>query len=103
MRGITRRGSVTAAAAVSQQQQGQGQAGGKNSSQQGEEGQGGGWRAEGQHVGEGQGPVTAIWVTHRFEELEFADAATYMQDGRVVFMGTPAEMIVFLRKEGARV
>ncbi|GLI68815.1 hypothetical protein VaNZ11_013317, partial [Volvox africanus] len=25
--------------------------------------------------------VTAIWVTHRFEELRFADAASYMENG----------------------
>ena len=30
--------------------------------------------------------VTAIWVTHRFEELESADAASYMENGRVVFV-----------------
>ncbi|GLC35940.1 hypothetical protein PLESTM_000384900 [Pleodorina starrii] len=45
--------------------------------------------------------VTAIWVTHRFEELQFADAASYMEDGRVVFTGTPDEAKVFLRDLGA--
>jgi len=47
--------------------------------------------------------VTAIWVTHRFEELEFADTASYMQDGRVVFTGTPAEMHAYLKRIGAPV
>ncbi|EFJ47198.1 hypothetical protein VOLCADRAFT_61738 [Volvox carteri f. nagariensis] len=47
--------------------------------------------------------VTAIWVTHRFEELQFADAASYMEDGRVVFTGTPDEAKLFLRKRGAPV
>ena len=28
--------------------------------------------------------VTALWVTHRLEELAFADAATYMDAGRAV-------------------
>ena len=47
--------------------------------------------------------VTAIWVTHRFEELESADAASYMENGRVVFTGTPAEMRDFLKRLGAPV
>jgi energy-coupling factor transport system ATP-binding protein len=47
--------------------------------------------------------VTAIWVTHRFEELEYADAASYMSDGKVVFTGRPARMKEFLRKLGAPV
>ncbi|KAK3038577.1 hypothetical protein RJ639_028028 [Escallonia herrerae] len=28
--------------------------------------------------------VTALWVTHRLEELKYADGAVYMEDGRVV-------------------
>nr|GEV83015.1 ABC transporter I family member 10, chloroplastic [Tanacetum cinerariifolium] len=28
--------------------------------------------------------VSALWVTHRLEELEYADGAVYMEDGRVV-------------------
>jgi len=32
--------------------------------------------------------VTVLWVTHRLEELEFADGATCMEDGQVVFQGT---------------
>ena len=31
--------------------------------------------------------VTAIWVTHRLEELPFMDTATYLQDGAVVADG----------------
>ncbi len=27
--------------------------------------------------------VTALWVTHRLEELAFADAASFMDDGRI--------------------
>ncbi|MCL7032767.1 hypothetical protein MKW94_019024, partial [Papaver nudicaule] len=30
------------------------------------------------------GNVTALWVTHRLEELEFADGAVYMENGRVI-------------------
>lgn len=47
--------------------------------------------------------VTAIWVTHRFEELDYADAASYMSEGKVVFTGRPARMKEFLRKLGAPV
>ncbi|KAJ4967193.1 hypothetical protein NE237_019042 [Protea cynaroides] len=32
----------------------------------------------------GSGDVTALWVTHRLEELEYADGAVYMEDGKVV-------------------
>ncbi|KAK1417914.1 hypothetical protein QVD17_27050 [Tagetes erecta] len=34
--------------------------------------------------------VTALWVTHRLEELEYADGAVYMEDGRVVMHGEPS-------------
>lgn len=29
--------------------------------------------------------VTALWVTHRLEELEYADAVSYMEDGQVLW------------------
>lgn len=47
--------------------------------------------------------VTAVWVTHRFEELEYADAATYMDDGKLVFTGPPARMKEYLSQLGATV
>lgn len=50
-----------------------------------------------------KGDVTALWVTHRFEELESADEASYMQDGKVVFTGSPEQMRSFLRSLGAPV
>lgn len=31
--------------------------------------------------------VTALWVTHRLEEVEYADGAVYMEDGKVVMIG----------------
>ncbi|KAI3828450.1 hypothetical protein L1987_02551 [Smallanthus sonchifolius] len=34
--------------------------------------------------------VTALWVTHRLEELEYADGAVYMEDGKVVMHGEPS-------------
>lgn len=45
--------------------------------------------------------VTAVWVTHRFEELEYADSATYMEAGRAVFSGPPARVRDYLRQLGA--
>lgn len=47
--------------------------------------------------------MTAVWVTHRFEELEYADAATYMDGGKVVFSGSPAAMKQHLTRLGATV
>lgn len=37
------------------------------------------------------GTVTAVWVTHRLEELEYADAVSVMEDGRIKVTGTPQE------------
>ncbi|KAK1271482.1 hypothetical protein QJS04_geneDACA023957 [Acorus gramineus] len=31
--------------------------------------------------------VAALWVTHRLEELKYADGAVYMEDGRVIMQG----------------
>lgn len=42
------------------------------------------------HVVDTQG-VTALWVTHRMEELPYAHGCVYMEDGRVVFQGSSAE------------
>jgi len=46
-------------------------------------------------------PVTALWVTHRLEELEFSDGVSYMEGGRVVWSTTPKEAIARMRKLGA--
>ncbi|PSS26628.1 ABC transporter I family member 10 like [Actinidia chinensis var. chinensis] len=40
--------------------------------------------------------VTALWVTHRLEELEYADGAVYMEDGRVVMHGDPSSIMGFI-------
>lgn len=31
--------------------------------------------------------ITALWVTHRLEELKYADGAVYMENGKVVMYG----------------
>lgn len=43
------------------------------------------------------GEVTALWVTHRMEELEYADGAVYMEDGRVVMHGNAASIMDFVK------
>lgn len=40
--------------------------------------------------------VTALWVTHRLEELEYADGAVYMEDGRVVMHGDALSITRFI-------
>ena len=37
----------------------------------------------------------------RFEELEYADAASYMEGGRIVFTGSPEQLRQRLRGMGA--
>ncbi|CAN4120334.1 unnamed protein product [Withania somnifera] len=40
--------------------------------------------------------ITALWVTHRLEELEFADGAVYMEDGRIVRQGDAISVRKFI-------
>ncbi|XP_073029191.1 ABC transporter I family member 10 [Primulina eburnea] len=40
--------------------------------------------------------TTAIWVTHRLEELEHADGAIYMEDGRVVLQDNASRVKDFV-------
>lgn len=47
------------------------------------------------------GEVTALWVTHRLEELEYADGAIYMEDGRVVKNGDPSAILDFINRQQA--
>ncbi|KAL2621682.1 hypothetical protein R1flu_001887 [Riccia fluitans] len=41
--------------------------------------------------------VTALWVTHRLEELEYADGAAYMENGRVILSGSVAEVEAYIK------
>jgi len=65
-------------------------------------GGGGGESGDGSSGGSA-GSVTAIWVTHRFEELAYADSVSYMESGRVVFTGTAQEAREMLKSMGASV
>lgn len=53
--------------------------------------------------GSSEGGVTALWVTHRLEELRWADAVSYMDQGRVVFTGSPKQAQAYMRQLGAHV
>ena len=46
---------------------------------------------------DGSREVTALWVTHRLEELEYADGAVYMEDGRVAMHGDAATIMDFVK------
>ncbi|GAV57178.1 ABC_tran domain-containing protein, partial [Cephalotus follicularis] len=41
--------------------------------------------------------VTALWVTHRLEEVKYADGAIYVEDGRVAMIGNAASMTDFIK------
>ena len=45
--------------------------------------------------------VSALWVTHRLDELRAADSASLMEGGRIVATGDPREVAEELRKRGA--
>ncbi|KAI3972249.1 hypothetical protein MKW92_016484 [Papaver armeniacum] len=44
------------------------------------------------------GDVTALWVTHRLEELEFADGAVYMENGRVIMQSDTKSIMAVLKE-----
>ncbi|XP_048233280.1 ABC transporter I family member 10 isoform X1 [Ricinus communis] len=43
------------------------------------------------------GEITALWVTHRLEELEYADGAFYMENGRIVKRGNGSSIMNFIK------
>nr|QVT92356.1 ABC transporter [Salvia miltiorrhiza] len=45
--------------------------------------------------------TTALWVTHRLEELEYADGAIYMEDGKVVLQGNASTIKNFVESKQA--
>ena len=50
---------------------------------------------------DGQSKVTALWVTHRLEELKWADAASFIDEGQVKVSGTPDKIFHHFRGLGA--
>eukprot|EP01024_Parvocaulis_polyphysoides_P001524 TRINITY_DN10415_c0_g1_i4.p3 TRINITY_DN10415_c0_g1~~TRINITY_DN10415_c0_g1_i4.p3 ORF type:complete len:111 (+),score=18.65 TRINITY_DN10415_c0_g1_i4:4-336(+) len=45
---------------------------------------------------------TAIWVTHRLEELEYADRISVVGSGKIVASGSPQSIKKFLVQLGAQ-
>ncbi|XP_051226790.1 ABC transporter I family member 10 [Lolium perenne] len=48
------------------------------------------------------GEVAALWVTHRLEELKYADGAIYMEDGRTIIQGDVSSVSRFIKRKQAR-
>ncbi|XP_004970108.1 ABC transporter I family member 10, chloroplastic isoform X2 [Setaria italica] len=48
------------------------------------------------------GEVAALWVTHRLEELKYADGAIYMEDGQIIIQGDVPTISRFIKKKQAR-
>ncbi|BDA49405.1 Energy-coupling factor transporter ATP-binding protein Ecf [Coccomyxa sp. Obi] len=51
----------------------------------------------------GPDQVTALWVTHRLEELDWADSVSYMDQGCIQFSGSPRDAASYLKRLGAHV
>jgi energy-coupling factor transport system ATP-binding protein len=47
--------------------------------------------AQVQHLVKSRG-ITALWVTHRLNELDFADGAILLDRGRVIDQGDPQRL-----------
>jgi energy-coupling factor transport system ATP-binding protein len=45
--------------------------------------------------------LTALWVTHRLEELEYCDGAFLLEKGRVIHQGNPKQVREKLLEKGA--
>ncbi|DBA73271.1 hypothetical protein WJX77_003876 [Trebouxia sp. C0004] len=50
---------------------------------------------------QGSESVTALWVTHRLEELQWADTASYMEHGKVQFTGPAQDVAKYMKSLGA--
>lgn len=48
------------------------------------------------------GEVAALWVTHRLEELNYADGALYMEDGRIMMHGDVSSVLSFIKAKQAQ-
>ena len=47
--------------------------------------------------------LTALWVTHRLEELDYCDGAFLLEKGQVVAQGTPQELKRLLQTPGRKI
>ncbi|WOK97095.1 ABC transporter I family member 10, chloroplastic isoform X1 [Canna indica] len=48
------------------------------------------------------GEVAALWVTHRLEELKYADGAIYMEDGRIMMHGDSSSVSNYIKEKQVR-
>ena len=64
-------------------------------------GDGGGKGGDGGGASPSSPRVSALWVTHRLDELRAADSASLMEGGRIVATGDPREVAEELRRRGA--
>ncbi|TVU34982.1 hypothetical protein EJB05_16841, partial [Eragrostis curvula] len=48
------------------------------------------------------GEVAALWVTHRLEELKYADGAIYMEDGQIIVQGDVSTISRFIKRKQAQ-
>nr|CAB3478432.1 unnamed protein product [Digitaria exilis] len=48
------------------------------------------------------GEVAALWVTHRLEELRYADGAIYMEDGQIIIQGDVSTISRVIKRKQAR-
>lgn len=56
---------------------------------------------DGSSSSESSSRVSALWVTHRLDELRAADSASLMEGGKIVASGDPREVAEELRRRGA--
>lgn len=49
-------------------------------------------RAVQSSLADSEGKTTALWVTHRLDELDYADGAVYMEDGKIVLQGNASSI-----------
>ncbi|KMZ61371.1 ABC transporter I family member 10, chloroplastic [Zostera marina] len=47
------------------------------------------------------GDIAALWVTHRLDELEYADGAICMENGQIVMQGSVSTVLRFIKDEQA--
>jgi len=64
-------------------------------------GDGGGKGGDGGGASPSSPRVSALWVTHRLDELRAADSASLMEGGRIVATGDPREVAEELRRRDA--
>lgn len=55
------------------------------------------------HIVDSGAVSAALWVTHRLEELEYADRVSFMENGKITFEGSPSQAQKLMRSKGAAI